>query len=315
MNRDEDTILTEAAEWHAMSDSDAMDWEGFTAWLEADPRHRKAYDEIALGDALLSDRASDLNARFAAETGAEQVSMPGRRVTWKRWAGVAIAATLAAILIVPNYIRTPEAVYETESVSQDIALGDGSNVILAPYSRLSVEGRNRDRVALSGGAWFDIVHDPDRPLIISANGLHIRDIGTQFDVQSDKDQVRIEVADGKVEVSSPTLSTPVELSAGKALHFDGAAGLARVSPIDLNDAGEWRSGRLSYETAPLSLVATDLARYADVKVMVPNSLGNRRFSGTLVISDGEAAVRDLSQVMELSLDSDAGGYRLSERNR
>ncbi len=315
MNRDEDTILTEAAEWHAKCDSDAMDWEGFTTWLEADPRHSKAYDEIALGDALLIDHASELDARFAASTVANQADAPKTNFTWKRWAGVAIAASLVAVMVVPTFVNTSEAVYETDFASRRIALDDGSRVILAPHSRLSIEGRSQARIALSGGAWFDIVHDPDRSLAISAGGVEIRDIGTQFDVQSDKDHVRVEVADGKVEVTSAALSAPVRLSAGKALHFDGAAGLATVSPVDLNDAGEWRSGRLTYDSAPLSLVAADLARYADVTVMVPDSLGNRRFSGTLVISDGEAAVRDLSQVMELSLDSDAGGYRLGERNR
>ena len=50
-----DRIIEQAAAWHVASSDDAIDWDGFTAWLEADPRHRTAYDEIALTDAVVLD--------------------------------------------------------------------------------------------------------------------------------------------------------------------------------------------------------------------------------------------------------------------
>ncbi len=315
MNRVDDTILAEAAAWHAASNSDGMDWEGFTAWLEADSRHRQAYDEIALADSLLADHRDELTIPDACDQDDDSAVLRPRVQSWMRWTGVAIAATLVGLLVVPNYLQGAAEVYETGAASRRIALDDGSSVILAPHSRLAVEGTEQERMALSGGAWFDIVHDPDRPLTITAGQVQISDIGTQFDVQSERGNVRVEVADGKVEVASETLSQPIRLAAGKGLLFEGKAGLATVSPVAKEDAGEWRSGRLSYDSMPLPLVAADLSRYAGVNVKVPEPLGNRRFSGTLVIGDGEAAVRDLSQVMELALVPDAGGYRLAERNR
>jgi transmembrane sensor len=48
-----DRIYEEAAGWLVRQQDDAMDWEGFTLWLEADPRHRAAYDDLALLDADL----------------------------------------------------------------------------------------------------------------------------------------------------------------------------------------------------------------------------------------------------------------------
>lgn len=315
MNRLEDTIVAEAAAWHAASSSDAMDWEGFTAWLEADPRHRLAYDEVALADSLVIDHRDELRAAEPQSQDEDHVVVRPHASVWKRWAGVAIAASLVTLVVLPNYLGSSPEIYETGKASQAIALDDGSSVMLAPHSRLEIDGKAQERMALSGGAWFDIVHNPDRPLTITAGNTRISDIGTQFDVQSESGSVRIEVAEGKVEVASAALSQPIRLVAGKGLLYDGEAGTAIVSPVTAENTGEWRSGRLSFDSAPLPLVAADLSRYAGVSVKVPAQLRDRRFSGTLVIGDGEAAVRDLSQVMELALVPDAGGYRLAERNR
>ncbi|HTN13263.1 MAG TPA: hypothetical protein VL094_00500 [Sphingomonadaceae bacterium] len=41
----------------------------------------------------------------------------------------------------------------------------------------------------------------------------------------------------------------------------------------------------------------------------------RRFTGTLVIGDGKAALRDLSQLMDLELGRSGDGYRLEPRER
>jgi transmembrane sensor len=330
MNGDENAILVEAAAWHAASGRDDMDWDGFTAWLEANPRHRTAYDEVALTDAVLEEHREPL--RLAAEAAdapaPRDEPAPLRPIEaandgeaapatvfsgWKRWAGGAIAASLVAVLAVPQLFQPAPVVYETHDTAQAVALTDGSTVMLAPHSRLTVAGRAQDRMALAGGAWFDIRHDPARPLAITAGGVEISDIGTKFDVQTGDAGVRVKVADGEVKVSADALAGPIRLSRGRSLLFDGADGTALVTSVTADSIGEWRSGRLSYVSMPLALVAADLSRYAGVKVTMADELRGRQFSGTLVIGDGEAALRDLSQVLGLALDRDSGGYRLRQR--
>lgn len=316
MNRDDETILSEAVSWHLASEGDAIDWDAFTLWLEADPRHRTAYDEIALTGQLLDEHRGELQQRDTRGTVAETpvsagVVRPafGKRL---RWAGFAIAASLSAVLAVPQLIAPTAQVYETGSVSRRIALADGSSVLLAPRSRLTIEGRASDKLALSGGALFDVRHDPSRQLAISAGGVTISDIGTRFDVQAQDDAVRVAVVEGQVQVSAATLAAPIQLSAGKGLAFDAGAGTATVAPVQAGDVGSWQEGRLSYDNAQLALVAGDLRRYAGISVEVPTALRNRRFSGTLIVDDGNAALRDLAQLMGLRLSGRAGAWRLEQ---
>jgi transmembrane sensor len=304
----EETILAAAAAWHLASARDDMDWAGFAAWLEADSRHRAAYDEIALTDALL-DQHREALVPLAAEAVPER--SPGMR-RWPLWLGGALAASLAAVLLEPQFAAPEPQTYASGAAAQDIALADGSSVVLGPHSRLTVAGRHGDQLALEGGAYFAVRHDPGRPLTIRAGGLEIGDIGTQFDVQAGARDVRVAVSEGRVEVRGQALGQPVELAAGRRMLFDPDRHLAAVTAVAAGDVGGWREGRLSYEAAPLALVAGDLARYAGVTVSVPAALAGRRFSGTLSIKDGTSAVRDLAQLMGLGLSRDAGAYRLAE---
>lgn len=317
MSRDEDTIIAEAAAWHAASLHDDMDWDGFTLWLEADPRHNAVYEELALADAVLAEHRDTLRAAPDAATEAANDSEDSTVVRpifgrWQRWAGAAIAASLVAVLAIPQFLTSSQA-YHTGAASQTIALADGSQVILAPRSSLTIEGRGQDHMMLEGGAWFDIRHNPSRTLQIDAGGVTVGDIGTTFDIQASGGQTRIEVGTGQVFVTGQALSAPIKLAQGRVLVFDGKAGTALVAPVATDAIGEWRSGRLSFDSAPLALVAADLSRYAGVQVTVPAALGERQFSGTLVIGNGEAALRDLSQLMDLELGRGAGGYRLGAR--
>ena len=302
---DRDKIAEQAALWHLASASDNMDWDGFTRWLEADPRHRIAYDEVSVADALLEEHAPQL--LFAEEE--EEAHRAPARPSWRRWGGFALAASLVAVIAVPFALRDESAAYQTGARSQTIALRDGTQIELAPHSSLKVDG-GQTHLALDGGAYFTVPHDPDRQLSIRAGSVEISDIGTVFDVQADADAVRVGVSSGQVRVSGARIARPLALDEGSTLTYDAKTGKAATGQVGTGEIGSWRSGRLTYDNAALALVAHDLERYAGARVAVPDNLGERRFSGTLAIGDGQAALIDLAQVMGLRLRRSGAGYRL-----
>lgn len=309
---DTDGIMDEAAVWHARTASDAMDWAGFTAWLERDPRHRQAYDEIALADAILSHHAQSLNTEGTVAANPPRVGKVAWG--WRVWGRVAVAASLIATVAGPLIFGDPQATYTTGSAGQPVVLADGSRIMLAPHSRMTVDAK-QTRIALDGGAYFSIRHDPGRALTVAAGGVEITDIGTAFDVQSDKEAVRIGVASGQIAVTSNLLEQPVTLRQGSALTFDAMRHTATVRKLATGEAGSWQSGRLTYVDAPLSLVVHDLRRYAGLSVTLAAGLEDRRFSGTLALGNGQSAVRDLAQLVGLELHAAGSGYRLDRPTR
>ena len=307
---DYDRILDSAATWHAASMDDAMDWDGFTRWLETDPRHRLAYDEVALADAAVIEHRAALHRPEPAN----DVEITPRSRPRLAWAGGAIAAALVVVLAISPIMRDPATTYATQDASRTIALQDGSQVILAPHSTLEAR-RGDTRLALVGGAYFAVPHDPSRQLEIAAGPVTISDIGTRFDVQASTTDVRIAVAEGEISAVAASLDRPLTVAAGQALEFYGDERAATLRRVASATVGGWRRGQLTFSDAPLALVVADLQRYAGVHVAVSKSLRDRRFSGSLNIRDGGAAARDLAGLMGLALRADGNGYRLELAGR
>lgn len=304
-------IAEQAAAWHAAALGVDMDWTGFTAWLAEDDRHRIAYDQVALADDLVAARP-DLLRGGAASAVDPVVVAPGfgSKRRWPLWLGSGLAASLAALMIAGQVIPPEAERFSTAGQSRTIALGDGSQVVLAPRSSLSVGGRDGTQLALAGAAYFDIRHRPDRTLAVTAGALTVTDIGTRFEISRHGDRVQVEVAEGEVATHSQALAKVERLVAGKRLVLDPALGRATLSTIAPDQVGDWREGRLNYDSERLDLVAADLARYAGIRVEVSQGVGTRRFSGSLLIGDGENAIRDLAQLMQLRLRRDGAVWRL-----
>lgn len=292
----DEAITDEALSWRAELERDGADWDGYVGWLNADPRHRAAYDELDLIDAAVAEHRREINRLLRPSPTSEPwLSRHISRVAGL--AGVGIAAALAFVLAMPavqdaTSVRSYEA---GGSAGRQIALADGIRVTLSPSSRIVVSGKGAERVELTKGeAFFDVRHDPARTLVVSAGRYSISDIGTRFSVNFAGTSFRVGVSQGAVAVSSDRTSA-INVTAGKQLLSTGD-GLT-LSPVSITEVGSWRSGRLSYSNAPLSLVAADISRYSGRLVSIDPSLEKARFSGSLVIGDGSRLLSDLVTVM------------------
>lgn len=289
--------MREAVAWHAALAHDDADWDAFTVWLEADPANRQAYDSVALGDALVDEHHDLLSGLIAA---------PASAPWWRRRGAVsgvlggAVAASLTALFVIVPLTRGPETQHWQTSAGErrTIAFADGARATLAPDTRLAATG---GRLTLDGAAYFDIRHDPARPVTISAHGVTVSDVGTRFDMATDRDGVRVAVAEGEVAVG-PSGGAAVPLAAGQRALVSG--GRIETGVTAAGDVAAWRGGRLVYDRVPLALVAADIARYAGGRVTVdPNDAG-RRFSGAMAIGDRVTMARSLAVLMGLDAKVD-----------
>ena len=308
-----DRITEEAAGWLVRQQDDAMDWEGFTLWLEADPRHRVAYDELALIDADLDTYAHGLeDDRTAFDPVAANDAGPAR---WKRWAGVgggALAAGLAlALVLQPATTDIRAQDYRSApGKSAQVALADGGSVVLAPDSHLRVRGGD---ITIEGTGYFDVPHKPGRKLTVNAGDFQVTDIGTRFSVANEAEGVSVEVAEGALSVASQRLPSPIALHAGHGLHADRSSATVRLVRIEPQRVATWRNGKLQFDEVPLALVARDISRYSGRKVTVDRAIADQPFSGVIAIDQGEAPEQTLAQILSLDIQRVDGASRLRPR--
>jgi transmembrane sensor len=183
--------------------------------------------------------------------------------------------------------------------SRAVSLDGGIQVLLAPGSAMQVSGRHAERIRLTGGAWFDVPHDPQRELVIQAGPYQVRDIGTRFEVVSAANQLKVAVAEGQVGVVLPGQAQPARVNAGQHLLVAGDPPIAEYGEVAAEDVAGWRAGRLVFRNEPLSMVAAQLGPHAGLTVTVDPSIAQRRFSGVLAIGDGSQLVAQLRQIMDL----------------
>jgi transmembrane sensor len=316
MNRHDDPEIGDAAAaWFAAQDTDDTDWDGFTTWLEADPRHRAAIDALAAIDHAVAQQRAAIGALLPHEPQAQSPDYEHRRAPnrwrWAIGAGGAIAAALAVALALPE--AASDRSWTSDAGVRQVALSNGVSATLAPHSRLVARGGDVRELALNGSAFFDVAHDPARTLRITAGAIEVRDIGTRFEVTGAGGDARVAVAEGQVSVGSAGLDRPVTLAAGHALVAHGDT--VTLAPVDRGDVARWRQGQLVYDQAPLSLVASDVARYTGRPVTVDPRIADRRFSGVLTIGDGQRLAKDVASIAGVAVRSDRTGVRLEPNGR
>lgn len=303
-------IVEQAVAWQQAiaRDDDDTDWQGFTGWLEADREHRAAFDEIASIDAAVDEHRSAIRSLLDEQVSEENpppMERPAPPVRRRWFLGTGIAAALALAVGLPlMQSRQAEPIdYATApGATRSLALADGSQLALSADSAISVEPQHHRITMIRGATYFDVPHDPARKLVVAAGSYRIADLGTRFSVELAEGRVSVSVAEGSVTVTPPS-GDAVRLGAGDRLIGDGNAPpkLVHVAP---EAVASWRRGRLIYDDASLTSVASDISRYTGNRIELAAALDRRRFSGVLVIGDGSHLVSDLAAVAGLAVERD-----------
>ncbi|RNJ62198.1 MAG: hypothetical protein EDM03_12045 [Porphyrobacter sp. IPPAS B-1204] len=282
----------------AMREPDFADWDGLTAWLEADAGHAAAYDEVQCAlddaDAVLAGLSEPLAAN---DNPAGWFS--GRRA----WLGGAIAAALVLALTSILWLAPQGAAFHTTAPGETllIALDDGSTVQMAGGSRLAVLGPRAARLE-AGQALFTIRHDEADPFVLTAGADRLVDAGTVFDVRLAGDVVDLAVAEGAVIVNPEAQALRVD-AGERAVRRDGRY---RVTAVDDAAVGEWSRGRITFENASLAEIAAELTRATGQNFTSADTI--TRLSGSIALAEVRADPRTLGSLLGVRVSASGDGW-------
>lgn len=303
-------LTSAAAHWHALQregDLSPSQQRDFMQWLLVSPEHLREYMAIsevaaALGEAFRAvpiDVESLLQAptpagnehnvvRFPSLTRAEPTvakasPVPGRP-------RIALAAALMLGVGVVTTLAWPRTGHyaAAHGAPREIKLTDGTLVHLDAESEISVRmtllGR---RVELERGQASFVVGKDRRPFSVNAAGLQVTDIGTTFDVSLLREQVRIAVSEGRVDVSGDGGSGRMlaSLGAGQAAQVDYRDQRVLVSQEDPASMSAWWRGRVVFRDESLRDVADRFNRRNRLRLHVSDDAGALRLTGNLCVDD------------------------------
>ncbi|MBN9672752.1 FecR family protein [Roseibium aggregatum] len=300
------TVPEEAADWLFRLKENPDDRElaeSFQTWLGLDPAHERAWnrtlkawkglDPLAAGktDTRISSHGQ---SRPAGAQPAVRRILPARKTAA---ACLAVAACLLLLLAPVWLLRLQADHYTGAGEIRTVRLEDGSTVTLAGASaiRTEMEGNPRRVVLLSGEAFFDVAHMPDRPFIVTAADLNVVVLGTEFNVRRGRETTSVALLNGSVQAhASNDLSQRFTLKPGQALNLQNADGTAQTLDVDPAGIAAWREHRLVVSNQSVASVAEQLGRYQSGWVTIPDrELASMRVTGVYDLSDPERALRTL----------------------
>ncbi len=281
------------------------DWDGFTAWLEQDPRHTDAYERAALADEAAVEALTAPQPRPI-------LPAPERRAPNRRLAlGAMLGASLVAFFGLQT-LRSASHVIETApGEHRSITLASGDRIDMNGGTRLILDGDNPRFAELDAGeALFTVRHDEANPFIVEAGGTVLRDVGTVFNVTQGENGLHLAVSEGAVEYDPE--GQRLLVSAGRALRATPGA-QPRLLEVAASDVAGWRQGRLVYAGAPLRDVAADLSRNLGVPIAVEGD-GARPFVGVIQLDRSDPAFyRRLGPLLGVDVRQAGDGWTLVAR--
>ena len=291
MNNDPSVALfyEAASDWFTRQ-QDSQHWTEqdkitFEQWLQQDPRHHQAYEEISLTwqafermerpASAISD-ASDA-ASLTAPAAPSHTRAHRPKAGWRDRLGLPWQAVLGGALTFcvavgvgswywyqhsPQYTQH---VQTAQAEQRDITLPDGSVVSLNQNSTLDVQYTPQERTLklLQGEAFFKVAPQGNHRFVVKSANTQVRVIGTAFNVRLAPSWVYVSVREGVVNVNSTgdRENYSTTLSAGDALRINLDTGLQKASPSTPDRAGAWQSGQLIFKRTPLHEVIDELQSY------------------------------------------------------
>ncbi|OOG49470.1 FecR domain-containing protein [Rhodanobacter sp. C01] len=319
---DEKTMCAAAEWWTRLRDPNgaAKTMDQWLEWTQADECNLEAFERVT----ELGNRLGCLDDVTRRQWANEFARRPAPR---QRWLPLAAAAS-ALLALFGSYlawshleaVEAPRDYASAVAQNRSITLPDGSKVVLGGASTLTTRfSRGERRVELGGGeAFFQVVHNTQRPFIVSAGNVSIRDVGTAFDVRRTGQRVTIAITQGRVQIADDggapgsTATGSLEAVAGQLVSYDPATSAMSISSITPAQATAWRDDRLEFINEPLGVVVANVNRYSARPVHIADAnLEALTFTGTIKTGAIDSWLGALPQIFPLRVSEDASQVTLS----
>ena len=154
-----------------------------------------------------------------------------------------------------------------------LTLADGTEVKLDAASSITypVAFNSKERkVTVTGQVYFKVKHKADRPFTVTAGGQTIRDIGTEFNVNSYSD-IKTTLVEGSITVNNKLLVPGQE-----ALSKNSQLTIAEGDP---EEAAAWAKGYFRFNNEDIHTVMDKIKRWYNIDVAYSDGITSEKFTG------------------------------------
>jgi transmembrane sensor len=152
-----------------------------------------------------------------------------------------------------------------------VKLPDGSTITLKKGSMLTFDdglfGKMTREVQLSGTAYFNVLHDPNRPFRVKSGRVVTTVLGTAFSINETEDVTQVAVVHGKVNVGD-SIHTFQTVSPNQTITVN-SKGEFVTHPTRETDL-KWKDDYLVFENTPMDEAIDILEKRFAIKIQYDN---------------------------------------------
>ena len=227
------------------------------------------------------------------------VQKPRRRVL--PWVSGMVAAAAAVVLCVFLFRGNEQQMIEliANNAVKEFALPDGTEVTLAPGSKLSYSEKSPRNAALEGKAYFEVARDEAVPFEITADGAFVRVLGTKFMVDAGSSVKEVYVTEGKVLFAKSSDAEGVILTKDMqaTLSPDENVPVIAVEP-DVNSIA-WQRGSFIFDKTPLREVVATLSEHYKVSFAATDL--DKQLSGEFYAEDLDLIISLIESALDVHI--------------
>ncbi|GAB5524773.1 MAG: DUF4974 domain-containing protein [Roseivirga sp.] len=198
---------------------------------------------------------------------------PGRQIgffpgVWRYAAAIVLIATVS--FLTWQWMTPPEVLSVTASTEPiNVSLPDGTQVWLNKGATLEYPeafAADKRQVELTGEAFFEVVHMPEKPFSVMADRTETRVLGTSFNLNEKAgDELELVLITGKVQFSKGQQQEV--LAPGEKVQVD-EAGTVTKTVNEVRNFMAWKTRRLEFDSTSMQDVVSDVAKLYGISLQI-----------------------------------------------
>lgn len=185
---------------------------------------------------------------------------------------------------------------ETDSIV-NLMLIDGTKILLDINSEVSYPkdySLTNRRISFKGQLYLDVKRCEKHPFLIDMEQMDIQVKGTSFSVSESREEVKVMLESGRVDVRSKRSGEEVQLQPGKMLLFNKEKETVLLDEIDMKSAFVWKENNLSFKNEPLYKLVKTLSVFYNKQIEIESeSIKQLLFSGEISREDSVESIMKL----------------------
>jgi ferric-dicitrate binding protein FerR (iron transport regulator) len=263
---------------------------GFDQWKIFEPELKK--EDNKKYSALLDKIHHEINLKYREKVSSKVVVLS--KVT--KWLSRAAAVLFIPLLGIVFYLLSSSK-FEMDNITgftvdslEVIApigsrtvmqLSDGTEVYLNYGSKIKYPNNftgNTREITLSGEAYFDVAHNPEKPFIVKIGKLNIKAMGTEFNVNKypDDDIIATTLVKGKVMIEQILPGEKIRqvgsMVPGQHIEYNKESCKVTSSKGSIEKYIAWKDGKLVFDNEPITEIAKKLGRMFNVEIEVAENV-------------------------------------------